>query len=120
MDVGISLIFNAHRDTEEGQAYQEEEGDGANTEVDITGDLADDTDQGGAHKGRTFAADVHDAKVFAGLLGWNDTCKVGAGKSLNAPLKHPYQHGENPKLQLAFEKNGKDGNAKVCKDAEGD
>ena len=82
--------------------------------------MAYNADQGSAHKGRALAADIHNAKVFAGLLRGDDACKIRAGQGLNATLKHPNKDSKHPELQLAFEEDRKNRNAEVGDDTKRD
>lgn len=85
---------------EEDHSNDEQQGNHADTGVNVASDLADDADEGGAHKRGAFAADVHEAKIFARLLWRNNASKIRARECLNAALEHADQHGQHPELPL--------------------
>ena len=116
----LCSVSDAHGDLEEDHADDEEDGDHADAGVDVAGDLADGADEGGAHEGGAFAADIQEPEVFTGLGRWDDAREVGAREGLDAALEHADHDGQQPELPLVFEKDGEDGDAKVGDDADGD
>ena len=82
------------------------------------GELADHGDQGRTQEGRTLAADVHEAKVFAAALRRDDLPQIAAAQRLNAALEHAHQNRQHPELPLGHQKHGEQGNAGVAENAD--
>ena len=105
---------------EEGAADEEEDGQGADAPVGVTGDVRHEAHEGGAKEGGAFTDDVVQAEVFAGLFSGDDLCEVGAAHRLNTSLEHADDDGKDPELVQVVEENTVDADAEVRNDADQD
>lgn len=102
---------------EQHQSDQKEHRQGGDAQVLPPGQVGDERDEEGAHKGRALAENIIDAEIFARLVLRDDLGKIGAGHRLDGALEQPDAHGEDPELVRPVEEHGIDGDGKVGDDA---
>ncbi len=64
LENSIKILLDSSCFSEQDYSNYKEDGDGSHSQIDISGDLGNQTYQGGAHEGSTFAADIHQTEVF--------------------------------------------------------
>ena len=113
----LRCLTLTERHPEQHESHDEQHDEGADTHIGAAGKLASHADDHGAEEGRTLAADVEEAKVFARLFRRDDLCKVGAAERLHAALEHAHDDGQHPELPLLRQKERKHRDARVGRDA---
>ena len=77
-----------YRHFENNDPQYKKQGNRANAKVDISGKLGYQAHDCCAKERRTFATNIHEAKIFTGFFRWDDLGKIRSGQCLNAALKH--------------------------------
>lgn len=117
---GFFMIDLFYRQHEQHKADDKQEGDGDDAIAGVARELGDNADEQGAGKGRALAENVVKAKVLGRFLLGDDLGKIGAGQSLDSPLKDSDTDRQKPEFPRLIQLNGKEGDEKIADDPNAD